>query len=167
MNVGPTGAPPTWRRFSAVKSHAAKEAGVAKDQGAFRLVKNKVVVLLRSESRRVDAQFPGHAEMNANPIGPGEFEEHLLSPGFGAQEPGACQVAGQGTRIRTPKDALSRVKLHAQNLLPKAGVPLSAIIFDFSELRHGEKMLWPLRCVEARSWRGDTAPWLQRSCVMC
>lgn len=82
VNVGPTSAPPGGRRFSVVKSDAAKEACVTKDQGAFRLMKNQMVVFLRSKAGRFDAQFAGHAEVNANPVTAGEFEEHLFSPGF-------------------------------------------------------------------------------------
>jgi hypothetical protein len=170
VNIRPAGAPPRRRRFSVVKSDAAKEARVAKYQSAFRLVKDKMVVLLGSESRRFDAQFPGHAEMNPEPSAAGEFEEHLLSPRFRPKKASTREEAGQGPRVLAPKDAFPRVKLNAQNLLPKAGVPLSAIIFDFSELGHGVE-----NAVAASLRRGEivprrsrnAGPRLQRSCVMC
>lgn len=124
-----------------VKSDATKEARVAEDEGSFRLMKNKMVVLLGSESRRLDAQFAGHAEMNADPVIAGKFEEHLFSPGLRPKKTSAGELADESPGVLAAKDALPRVKLHAHNLLPKAGVPLPAIVFDFSELGHEEKML--------------------------
>ncbi len=122
-----------------VKSNAAKEARVAKNEGAFRLVKNKMVMLLWSKAGCFDAQFSGHAEMNADPIGVGKFEEHLLSPGFRTKKAGAGELADEGPRVFAAKDALPWMKFYSQNVLPKAGIPLPAIIFNLSELGHGGK----------------------------
>jgi hypothetical protein len=69
-----------------VKSDAAKEARIAKDQGAFRLMKNKMVVLLRSKAGRLSPQVSGHPEMNARPAVAGKLEEHLFSPRLGSKK---------------------------------------------------------------------------------
>jgi hypothetical protein len=100
-----------------------------------------MIVFFRPKALRLDAQLPGHAEMDPDPIAAGKFEEHLFSPRLGAQEARAHQVPGQRARVLAPKDALPRVQLHTHNLRAEAGVPLPAIIFNFSELGHEEKML--------------------------
>ena len=72
-----------------MESDAAEEPGVAEDQGAFRLLQNNVIVFFRTEAGRFHPQFSGHPQMDAEPIAAGEFEEHLFSPGFGAEKTAA------------------------------------------------------------------------------
>jgi hypothetical protein len=136
VNIGTACAPPGRRRFSVMKSNAAKEAGVAKNQSTFHLVKNKMIVLLWRKARRLNAQFSGHPEMNADPNAAGEFEEHLFSPRLGSEKTRTGQITDECLGVRSAKDALPRVELHARNFLPEPGIPLPAIIFDFGQLRH-------------------------------
>jgi len=72
-----------------MKSDASEKARVAVNEGALRLMKNKMIVLLRSKAARLDSQLPRHPEMKAKPISAGEFEEHLFSPRFGAENAGS------------------------------------------------------------------------------
>ena len=51
-----------------MKSDAPEKARITEDESAFRLVQDKVIVLLRPKIGRFDPQFPGHPEMKANPI---------------------------------------------------------------------------------------------------
>ena len=134
-----------------VKSDAAKEARIAKDQGAFGLMKNKMIVLLRSKAGRLNPQFSGHPEVNAGPtpnvfaspyffgVGAGEFVEHLFSPRRGAQKFLASEMANESSRIRAAKNSFPRVDLNPLNLLTKPRVPLEAVIFHFGKLGHREK----------------------------
>jgi hypothetical protein len=64
-----------------VKSDAAKEACVAEDERATRLLQDEVIVLFGAEARGLGPHFPAHAEMKADPITAGKFEEHLLPAG--------------------------------------------------------------------------------------
>jgi hypothetical protein len=72
-----------------VKPDPAEESGVAENEGALRLAQNKVVMFFGREAGRLDPQFTCHAEMKADPVPSGEFEEHLLSPGGGAEKAAA------------------------------------------------------------------------------
>lgn len=141
VNVGGAVPPPIRRGFSVMETDAAEEAGVAKNQSAFRLPKNEVIVLFRAEIRRFDAEFAGHPEMKADPVACREFEQHLFSPRFGAEKSAAGELANDGARIRSTKNPLLAVELNPLDFLPEPGVPLSAVKFDFGELGHGEKML--------------------------
>ena len=79
-NVGSTGAPPIRRRFAMMKSDATEKPRVAKNERAFRLLENEMVVFLGLKAGWFDAQFSSHSEMNPDPVVSGKFEEHLFSP---------------------------------------------------------------------------------------
>jgi hypothetical protein len=52
-------------------------------------VEHKVIVFFWPERCWLRSQFPGHAEMNANPVAAGKFEKHLFSPGERMQKTSA------------------------------------------------------------------------------
>lgn len=120
---------------------AAEETRVAKDESAFRLVEDEMVVVLGTKSGGLDAEFASHPEMKAEPVASRELEQHLFSPRFGADKSAAGEFADDGTRIRTAENPFLTVELDLQDFVSKSGVPLSAKKFDFGELGHGEKML--------------------------
>src|SRR2546423_3656677 len=126
-----------------MKSDAAKEARVAKNERPFRLMQNQMVVFLRTKATSFDAQLAGHSEVNTEPALVREREEHLFSPGLRAEKAGACQLADKSARVRPAKDPLQCVKLHPHDLLTQSGIPLPAKIFHFGEFRHGGLTLWP------------------------
>ena len=66
----------------------------------------------------------------------GELEEHPFAASFGAEERGAGELE-QGVLRGRAEDAFVRVALDGDDLSAEARVPLAAIIFDFSEFRHG------------------------------
>lgn len=124
-----------------METDAAEEAGVAKNQSAFRLLENEMVVVLGTEPGGFDAEFASHPEMKADPVASREFKQHLFSPRFGAEKSAAGQFADDRAGIRAAKNPLVAVELNPLDFLPEPGVPLSAKKFDFGELGHGEKML--------------------------
>ena len=83
-NVTP---PPSGLILPLVKADATKLSGIGKDQRAYVLVQNEVIVLSGTKGRRFNPQFAAHAEMDSNPIPGGEFEQHLLPPCKGTEEP--------------------------------------------------------------------------------
>jgi len=119
-----------------MKSNATKETGVAKNEGALGLEQDKVVVFLRTEIEWFDEQLTGHSEVNAQPVRSGKFEKHLFSPRFGTEKAGPRQVTPECARIRSAKDALPRMELHADDLLTQTGIPLLAKIFHFGQFGH-------------------------------
>lgn len=66
-----------------------EEARVAENEGALRLMQDEVIVFVRLKPARLQSELSGHAEMDADPIIPGEFEEHLLSPRRGTHKTAA------------------------------------------------------------------------------
>src|SRR5437868_1069426 len=122
-----------------MKSDAAKEARVAKNERAFRLMQNQMVVFFGTKAAWFDAQLAGHSEVNTEPVLVRELEEHLFSPRLRAEKAGACQLADKSARVRSAKDALQCVELHAHDLLTQTGIPLPAKIFDFGQFGHQAK----------------------------
>lgn len=134
-----------------VEPNATEEAGIAKDQRPLCLMKNEMVVLLRAKSRWFHTQLARHAEMDPDPapnvfaspdyfgVAAGELEEHLFSPGERAEKAAARELASERPWIRPAKDAFLPVELHPHNFLAEPGIPLPAIEFDFSQLRHRGK----------------------------
>src|SRR5688572_28019483 len=107
-----------------MKANTAEEARIAENEGLPGLAQNKMVMFFGAKSRRLDAQLAGHAEMKADPVAAGKFEEHLLSPGERAQKTAPGQFPFQCSRIRAAEDSLLRVKLDRDHLLAEPGVPL-------------------------------------------
>src|SRR5205807_3162036 len=156
-DVGSTGAPPIRRRFAMMKSDATEKPRVAKNERAFRLLENEVVVFLGSKAGWFDAQFPSHSEMDPDPVASGKFEEHLFSPGLRTEKACAGQLADERPRVRSAKDALPRMELHANDRGAEPDVPLPAEKFYFGELRHDGRTLCPdlLRVLGSLDGEGD------------
>ena len=69
-----------------MESHAAEEACVPEDESVTGLLQDEVIVLSGPESGRFSAHLPAHAEVKADPITAGKFEEHLLAARVRTQE---------------------------------------------------------------------------------
>ncbi len=69
-----------------MKSHSAKETGIAENKSLLQLLQDEVIVFLWAESGWLRPQFSAHPEMDPNPIPGGEFEQHLLPSRKGTQE---------------------------------------------------------------------------------
>src|SRR5688572_18702987 len=122
-----------------MKADASEEARVAKNESAFCLMQNQVVMFFGTEAGRLDAQFPGHAKMNPKPIPAGKFKEHLFSPGERPEKTPPSQFSFQRSRIRATKDSLLRMELERDHLLAEAWIPLPAKKFHLGQFRHCAK----------------------------
>ena len=69
-----------------MKSHAAEEACVTEDESVTRLLQDEMIVLFGPESGGLGPHLSAHAEVKADPIAAGKFEEHLLAARVRAQE---------------------------------------------------------------------------------
>ena len=69
------------RRFISfmMKADVTKLARIGEDERALLLVQHEMIVFTRSKIARFDVRFAGHAEMNAEPVVAGKFEQHLFS----------------------------------------------------------------------------------------
>jgi hypothetical protein len=63
-----------------MKSNSPEEPRIAENKSTFDLVQDEVVVFIGAKPRRLCPQFSSHAEMDADPIAAGKFEQHLFSP---------------------------------------------------------------------------------------
>lgn len=79
-NIGSSRAPPIGFGLTVLKSNTAEEPGVAKNQGAFCLAQDQVVMFFRAEIWRFDSQLSCHAKMNSDPVPAAELEKHLFAP---------------------------------------------------------------------------------------
>jgi hypothetical protein len=77
-NFGNTDLPPIRPLGAMVKAHATKLTRVGEGQCTFTLIQNQMVVFAWPKILRFDADFACHAEMNAEPVVVGEFEEHAF-----------------------------------------------------------------------------------------
>jgi len=59
-----------------MKPDATELPRISEDKRAFGLIKHEVVMFVRVKIPGFDANPPGHAEMNPNPVMAREFEEH-------------------------------------------------------------------------------------------
>jgi len=73
------------------ETESGRTAGIAEDQAVPALPQNQMIVLERDHRRRLDAQFPGHAQMDAQPAAFGKAEEHLFAVRLGTQQRRAAQ----------------------------------------------------------------------------
>src|SRR2546430_4840401 len=130
-----------------MKPDATKKSRVAENESAFRLSQHEVIVLLRTKVGWFHAERARHSEVNTEPVPSRELEQHLFSPRLRAEKARARQVMTECARIRSAKDALPRVELHAQDFLTQTAIPLPAKIFDFGQFGHGRNFRWRLRRV--------------------
>ena len=70
-----------------MKSHSAKETGIAENKGLPLLLQDEVIVFLGTKSGWLRPQLSRHSQVNSDPVPAGEFEKHLLAPRGRAQEP--------------------------------------------------------------------------------
>jgi hypothetical protein len=78
--------PPIGFVSAVMKPDTTKLAGICKDKRAFALKKDEMVVLGWSIICRFDPDLSGHAEMNAEPVVPGKFEEHAFAARMRAEK---------------------------------------------------------------------------------
>ena len=120
-------------------SHTSKEPRIGKNQRLLPLLQDEVIVFLRLESGPLRPQFAAHPQMKPNPFPCGEFEEHLLPSGRGTQKTAAGQLLHDSSRIDPAEDSFSRMELHRDDLLAKAGVPFLSKKFYLGQFRHPAK----------------------------
>lgn len=61
-----------------MKSHSAKETGIAENKSLLQLLQDEVIVFLWAESGWLRPQFPAHSEMDSDPISGRKLEQRLL-----------------------------------------------------------------------------------------
>src|SRR5260370_135654 len=78
-DFGSAALPPNGFVRPMIKPDSAELARVGENKRASALKQNEMIVFGRSIISRLDPDFSGHAEMNAEPIILGKFEEHPFS----------------------------------------------------------------------------------------
>jgi len=78
-DFGGAALPPIGFVRAMIKPDPAELARVGENKCASTLKQNEMIVFGRSIISRLDPDFSGHAEMNAEPIILGKFEEHPFS----------------------------------------------------------------------------------------
>jgi hypothetical protein len=132
--------PPRRRRFTAMEAHPAEKPRITEHQGPRFLVKHEVVMAIRLERGRMDAQSPRHPEVQSEPRVTREPEEHLLSVGGRMKNPGAGKMPRERARIRIPKDRLRRMQLHSSDEVPGSWIPNAAIELHVGKLGHADNL---------------------------
>lgn len=138
-NLGASGSPPFRFSLAVMKTHASKKTRVPENKGLPRLSQDEVIMFLRTKSRRLGSQFPGHAEMDPNPIAAGKFEKHSLAARVRAQQPATSQILHDSPRVAPAKYPFPRMQLHRDDALTQAAVPLLAKEFDLGQFGHRAK----------------------------
>ena len=138
-NLGDTGAPPRRCIGSMVKPNASELPGIAKDEAAFGLLENEVIMFSGAKVRLLDPHVSGHAQMQAEKIVSRKLQQNLLSARNGTKEARASQLPNECARIGFAKNPFSRMKSYHQYFVADSRIPLSAEIFDFGELGHRAK----------------------------
>lgn len=118
------GLPPGGICFSVMKSHAAEETGIAKNESSPRLLQNEVIMPLGSEPNGLGPQLSSHPQMDPDPMTGGKTEKHLFTASGGAEEPASRQVFRDLPGIASAKNPLLGMELHRDDLPAEAGVPL-------------------------------------------
>lgn len=113
-----------------MKTNPAELPGVLKNKRAFQLIKHEMIVPAGRKSRGLDPQLTAHAEMKTEPGFIAEMKEHLLSAGFGAQEPLPNEPASECPDVGPAEDSFLTVQPHSAYPVAEAGVPLFPEVFD-------------------------------------
>ena len=95
-----------------------------------------MIVLGRRKIGRLDADFSGHAQMNAEPVTARKPKEHSFSARFRANQSLTHQFT-KSMHVSAPKNALIWVQPKIDNRLATRGVPLFAKPLHFSQFGHG------------------------------
>ena len=119
-----------------MKTKSSEKPRIAEDKRAFGLPENQVVMLLRAEGGRFDAQRAAHAKMQSEPVAARKTKEHLLPARDRFRQAGAGEMCTQGARVAAAKDPFPRVQFHRQNFRAHPRIPLLPIEFDLREFRH-------------------------------
>src|SRR5438477_2985578 len=136
-NLRHTIVPPCRCGFTVMKLHPAKLACIGEDERAFTLIQNKMIMLLRSKIGGRGLHFPAHAEMQAEPILVRKSEEHPLAARFRSQQMRSGEFFGQGARVCSAKNSLTRMQRDFDHTMPDLGIPLPPKIFHLRQFRHG------------------------------
>ena len=99
-NLGDTGAPPRRCIGSMVKPNATELPGIAKDEAAFGLLENEVIMFSGTKVRLLDPHVSGHAQMQAEKIVSRKLEQNLLSACNGTEEARASQLPNECSAYR-------------------------------------------------------------------
>src|SRR6185503_4286181 len=76
--------------------------------------------------------------MKAQPTVARKVKQHLFAVRLRAEQTRSPQVASQGVRVRSTKDAFGGVQGNPRDGLSLAHAPTAPIKLDFSKLRHGK-----------------------------
>ena len=116
-NLWDAGAPPRRRIGSMVKPNATELPGIAKDEAAFGLLENEVIMFPGAKVRLLDPHVSGHAQMQAEKIVSRKFQQNLLSACNGTEEACASQLPNECRRIGFAKNPFLGVKFYSQWIL--------------------------------------------------
>jgi len=119
-----------------METDAAELARIGEDERVFALIQDKMIVFTGPKIRIGYTNFTGHAQMNAEPVGTGKFEEHSLAMCGRSFESGADQFFLHRPGVASTENALSVVHAETNNFLSAPGVPLFAKPFDLGQFRH-------------------------------
>ncbi len=146
-----------------MKTDATELPRVAKDERAFLLREDEVIMFLRAKSAGLEAELAAHAEMKAEPVVAGEDEEHLLAARFRAQKFVPNEKLLQLRDVAPAKDPFFAMQLHAGDHVAHPGVPALTEIFDLGQLRH-EAMIIEVGCAcDSSGEHGLVARWFDES----
>jgi len=129
--------PPIWFAGAVMKTDTPELARVSKDESAFALTQNEVVVFGGTETGIFDTDFSSHAEMNAKPVVAGKSKQHALAVGRRSFQFCADKMLSEAAGIGSAKDAVMRVQAKIGNFVAAADIPLFSKPLNFGELRHG------------------------------
>src|SRR5438874_12814372 len=96
-----------------------------------------MIMLLRSKIGGRGLHFPAHAEMQAEPILVRKSEEHPLAARFRSQQMRSGEFFGQGARVCSAKNSLTRMQSDFDHKMPDNGIPMTQQILHLRLLRHG------------------------------
>jgi hypothetical protein len=158
MDLGRDRSPPRRSLFAVMETDAPKLPGIAKDERAFRLAQDEVIVHAWIEACGFGAQIAAHSEVKTEPIVPGEHEEHLFPACLGAKEFLPNETAPQRARVGAAEDPLFCVQLHRENLVAEPRIPAFARIFDLGQFGHGRRLERALApCYSWRAWKKSSS----------
>jgi len=138
-NLGDTGAPPRRRIGPMVKPNASELPGIAKDESAFGLLENEVIMLPGAKARLLDSHVSGHAQMQAEKIVSRKLQKNLLSACNRTEEASPRQLPNECAGVGFTKKPFLGMKLYSQDFVADRTIPPPAEIFDFGKLGHRAK----------------------------
>jgi len=123
-----------------VKPHSSKGTRIRKDKHAVALSQQKVIVSLRREIFPLNAEFPGHTEVDSEPgsrfLSTAKPKEHLLRLRLGTEQLCTFDSPDELRRIHSAEDSRAGVEQHTLNARSQAGIPYFPVKLYLRELRH-------------------------------